>query len=267
MLFAAWCSLGLLAHLQIIPLAFTANEVWFYFTMAGVLGMFGTLLTVYRARIRLNWFLVIAATIIGLLGVRTALRAADWSGPIVMAYHDIVASKDNFNAENDVATDLLYKGHIVEAKLHAERSIAIYPTGLSYDTLALCFFASSQYPQAQQTFERALSLNKFDPDNNPSLIYDNYAAMLLYYGVPIRNAAIIRGALQKFPRDTTLWTYLALLEYKYNDAVGAKGALSEATRYGQVPDFIYTGIMTNKSVMISIEGNTTIIHKPMPSAR
>jgi hypothetical protein len=39
--FGAWASLGILAHLQIIPLDMTAAETWLYFPMPGILGMLG----------------------------------------------------------------------------------------------------------------------------------------------------------------------------------------------------------------------------------
>ncbi len=47
LLFATWSALGILVHIQIIPLDFTASEPWFYFSSAGVLGMIGIIVITF----------------------------------------------------------------------------------------------------------------------------------------------------------------------------------------------------------------------------
>ncbi len=69
--FAMWAALGLLTTIQVVALDMTASQTWFYFSMAGVLGMIGIVITVYPIRIRQVWLLIIAIILLGSLGTRT----------------------------------------------------------------------------------------------------------------------------------------------------------------------------------------------------
>jgi len=242
--FAAWASLGLLLCLQIIPLDMTACEVWFYFPMAGVLGMFGVILEAFKIRPR--WLLIIAAIVIGLLGFRTALRGLDWQNPTTLARRDIAASPDDFVAYNDLASSLSKQGHYQEAKGYLLRSISIYPTYFSYYNLGAISTGLGDYSGAITAYNDALKYG------NAVIIYENLGELSLIYGNPTSDGQLFTNALERFPQDAKLWAYLAILEDKYNDNAKAKIYISKAASYGQVPQVLYGKIMNNQPFTLSL---------------
>jgi hypothetical protein len=247
--FTAWSVFGLLMLLQIIPLDMTASEVWFYFPMAGVLGMAGVVLTVFPLRIRPSWLLIIAVLVISTLGIRTATRGLDWRNPYSLAYKDVATSREDYAAYTSLAGYLIERGNFSQAKAYAERSISIYPSYASYNDLGLASNYLGDYPEAVAAYSQGVKLY------DSSTLYENLGALTLVYGSPGSNKQFLLSAVDKFPQDYKLWLYLAILEDRYNDNAGAKVAISNAANYGQVPQFIYDHIMNNQPFTLNL-GNT-----------
>ena len=174
--FALWTVCGLLPYLQIIPLDMTVSETWFCFSMVGVLGIVGTVLLAFQAKIKPSWFLVGSVLIIGLLGARTAFRSTDWSSAYTLAKHDIAVSKENYNAYNDIAGELIIQGKYKEASQYAARSASIFPNYNNYANLGLALTDLGDYPKAVAAYNRGVSYGPF------SLIYENAGRLALVYG-------------------------------------------------------------------------------------
>jgi hypothetical protein len=98
--FAIWTALGLLLNLQIVPLDFTASDPWFYFPMAGLLGMIGVCITVFKFKIRFDekYIFIGTSILIILLGTLTILRTLDWTSQYKLATKDIAASSSEYIA-------------------------------------------------------------------------------------------------------------------------------------------------------------------------
>ncbi len=245
--FMAWTILGLVPYLQIVPLDMTVCEAWFYFSMAGVLGMIGIVLDVLLPRIRLNWLLIVAVLLIGTLGFRTALRGLDWRNPINLAYRDIAASKENYTAYTSLAGYSLELAKFSEARAYASRSTSIYPSYSGYNDLGLALYDLGDYSGAAQSYNLGLKLY------SSSELYENLGDLTLFYGNPNTNKQVLLNALEKFPQDYKLWTYLAILEDRYNDNADAKIAITNAARYGQVSQGLYDNIMNNRPFTLNLD--------------
>jgi tetratricopeptide (TPR) repeat protein len=252
--FATWSALGLLAHLQIIPLDMTASETWFYLSMAGVLGMIGVAITTLGPSIRLNRRLVFALmmALIVLFGVRTAIRGTDWSSQYSLAKHDIAASREDYVAEKDIAIYYFDNGYFSQAKVHATRSVDIFPNAINYNTLGQSLAVLGDSSGAAKAFTAGMKYQDLIQ------LYENMAALTAGYGNPSANKEFLLKAVNNFPRDANIWLYLAVLDYRNNDIADAKTAISQAYEYGQSSNtilIIYNRIMNNQPLNISFNPN------------
>lgn len=244
--FAIWSAIGLVLTTQIVPLDMTVSETWFSFSMVGVLGMIGVVLSVFRPRIKPVWMLIIAVIVVGSLGLRTAVRGLDWRSPYTLALKDLTVSKEDYNTYESIATELINQNNYSEAKLYVDKSIKIYPTYINYYSLGLILTYEKDYSRAMNAYEVGLTLG------NDISINQNLAALTLVTGDPQANKQLMLRALQTFPHDSNIWMYLAILDERNNDNTSAKVAIANAQAYGQVPGYIYDSIINNQPFTINI---------------
>jgi Flp pilus assembly protein TadD len=254
--FAAWSAIGLLAHLQIIPLDMTVSEPWFYFPMAGILGMIGVgasalAPSVHLPRVHLDRRALIAtgSILVVALGARTALRGTDYNSAYSLAQHDIAVSPEDYNAEITIAYHEAQQGNLGQAKEHAYHAVGVYGTSATYNTLGVILLDSGDYPQAKQAFLTALSYQE------SSLVYNNMAGLTALYGDPVENRALLTKGLQLFPQDGTLWLYLAILDQRNHNNAEARAAISQANAYGAGNQYAYTQIMNNAPITVPSHPN------------
>src|SRR5207248_10094559 len=87
--FTAWFLLGFLTHIQIIPLDGTVADRWFYFYMAGLLGILGMVAQQFNKKKYTMPATLIALVILLILGIKTITRNAEWSTPTQLYRHDL----------------------------------------------------------------------------------------------------------------------------------------------------------------------------------
>jgi hypothetical protein len=251
--FAVWTVVGLLPYLQIIPLDMTAYEAWFYFSIVGVLGMLGIVIEAYR--VRLKWIVIVGVAVIGLLGVRTALRGLDYSSQYSLSSKDIVASPSDYVAYNNVAGILLSRNQFSHAKPFAEKSVNIFPTSLNLNNLGLDLTDLGDYSGAKSAYERGINYNSF----YSQVIYENLADLTIVYGNPSTDGQFFTDALKKFPQDSEILMYLAIVEDEYNDNTMAKTYITKAAEDGQIPRVIYYEIINNKPLILNFNGTGKLV--------
>lgn len=256
--FAVWAVIGLGLYMQIIPgLDFTACEAWFYFAMAGILGMIGITLQSVKIRFRPEWlvWLAIAATVsvIVLLGVRSNLRGYDYKSQYNLAVHDLKVSPDDFAAMDDIAQYLDDNGKFQEAIKYAQQSIDIYPIVSNYNNLGVALQQTGNYQRAINAYDQALKYG------NMAIIYENLALIHFVYSKPLATSQFLKKALQEYPHDYKLWLYYAVFEGAIGSNADAVNAITTAASYGEVPPVIYNGIMQNKPFGVPILGKTLLV--------
>jgi tetratricopeptide (TPR) repeat protein len=242
LIFTTWAVLGLIIHLQLIPLDFTACEPWFYFSMAGVLGMVGVTISTLAPSLQVNQRLLsrVAVALIILLGVRTAARGTDWGNPYALAMQDISASKENYNAYNNVATSLMTQGRYKEAEPYAEQSIKLHSYYTNNFNLGLILSRLGNYPGAAKAYNNSLKYGDYI-----SAIH-GLGELTLVSGSPDANQRYLTNALKLYPQDPLLWSYLAVVYQQNHDNANAKIAIANARQYGSAPRTVYEGIMNNR---------------------
>lgn len=252
--FAAWTVMGLGLYMQIIPgLDFTACETWFYFAMAGLLGMIGIVLTTIRISFKSGWLIIPAVILITVLGVRSGIRGTDYKSQYNLAVHDLTVSNDNFAAMNNISQYLIDNSKYQEAASYAQRSIDIYPIVSNYINLGVALQQTGDYPGAIEAYNQALKYG------NVSIIYENLALIHIVYSQPAATVQFFKEALREYPHDFKLWLYYAVFEGAIGSNDNAKNAITNAAMYGNVPKIIYDGIMKDQSFTIPILGKTLLV--------
>jgi hypothetical protein len=245
--FALWFILGILLHLQIIPLDVTAAERWFYFPIVGILGMAGALVEAFNIDSRKNWKIVCIAILLVLLSVRTFIRSFDWRDEFTLDSHDIKVSQDAYDLENGLSAELNKQGKSEEGRIHAERSIALFPYFTNYINLGTSYIGLKDYRSAKDAYLKALQYGDY------YMVYENLGGLTLIVGNTNENIAFLKNSLQKFPQDAKLWLYYAIMEFRLGNIDIAKAAVANAHTYdqGSESDFFYYKIMNNQPFNIN----------------
>src|SRR5215469_1328879 len=244
-------------HSQIFPLDKTVADRWFYFTIAGLLGLLGLMYQeLYNKWSYLeNYLIPVAVILLILLSLRTIIRNTDWQNPLTLYTHDITQS-DNYDIENSLGVEYTTLKQYDLASFHLKRSIEMRPNeynlhneGVVYEDMGNLKVAAELYQEAL----KAKNYNLFIPHKHEITTYKSYASMLVFFGNPQVAVTFIQDALNDYPDDSDLWFFLALAEYK---AHNQQAALEDATKAYQLSPnqqdaFIYSHIQSNSSFTIN----------------
>ncbi len=220
--FLVWCIAGLMLHLQIIPLDGTVAERWFYFPMVGILGMLGIIATYFKINLKSKKLIFGIIVIICLLSIRTFVRSFDWRNDLTIATHDLKVSKEAYNLEDELSFYYFTKKDYQNVKVHAQNSIEIYPTSVSYNNLGAANFFLGNYKDSMDAYKKSLRFGDYQ------LTYDNVSALYLVYGDKKEGIEFIKKAIKKYPKDVALWVNLAKLEYKHGNKENARIDITRA---------------------------------------
>lgn len=254
--FACWSVLGILPYLQITPLDMTACETWFCFSMIGVLVMISLGILACKKRykkFRLEWIMVLLILLIVAFSVRTIVRGTNYSSQYNIAIHDLQVSKGDYSALNNIAQYMIDNKRYDEAKSYAEQSIAIFAGLGNYDNLGVAYHLSGKYDQAVTAYNKALSYGSMD------FVYENLGQIYIGNWQDPVTESFLKKALQLYPQDYKLLTYMAILKGAQDNNLEAKIYISKAVQYGSVPQFLYVSIMQHQSFELPIPTSSTPI--------
>jgi Flp pilus assembly protein TadD len=192
------------------------------------------------------------ALLIGIFGIRTAIRGLDYRNPIALAYKNISVSPTDYAAYNNLSSYFINQGNFKEGEIYAQKSVNIYPAYINLNNLGVSLLDLGDYAGAYNAYNQVLKLKN---GGNYNLVIDNLGGLTLEYGNPRSNALFLMNSLAKFPQDSRLWVYLALFDQQHGDNTNAQKAIKYAAKFGQIPQSIYDHIMDNTPFTINL-GNT-----------
>jgi len=245
--FFLWFFIGLLLHIQIIPLDATVAEGWFYFPIVGLLGLLGILFESYvinKSNRTIGYSVVVI--IVVFLSLRTFDRSFDWRNQYTFASHDIQVSQ-SYSLDSVLSSYYVGQGQYQKAKLYAQKSVTTYPSLLGYENLGVAEVGLKDYKEAKESYLKALHYGNYYQ------VYDNLGTLALQYGDQQENIQFLEKAIQQFPQDGHLWTCLAVLEYGQKNVDDAQYAITQAVKYNNDPNIvsIYEIIMNQKPLHIN----------------
>jgi len=218
--FTVWFLVGLILHSQIFPLDMTVADRWFYFDIAGLLGIIGFVLSrcnFLQSKKVYPYLATFASLIILLLGSRTVIRNGDWQNGEKLFLHDI-KTEDNFLNEEQLSQELLFEKKYPEALFHEQRSVAYFPNELNKYNVAYLYEITGNIPKAKNEYVSALRSGYYSPDNHRHYLatYQRLSNLLVLYDDPDTAQKFIKGAIKDYPDASSLWVRLSLSEYKLN---------------------------------------------------
>ena len=195
--FFLWFLIGLLPHLQIVPLNMTVAERWLYFPMIGLLGMIGTILSKFK--ITNLKFKIAGVVIISLLFLRSFVRTLDWRSGLSLYSRDI-RKDSSFDLQNNMGVELFRVRKYNEAKKYFEISTRLAPYWwVNWNNLGAAYEREHNFAKAQECYEKAIHNGKYP------LAYENLAKILVLRGKDKKKASeFVKKALQLFPESETL---------------------------------------------------------------
>lgn len=174
--FMVWFLIGLLPHLQIIPLNMTVAERWLYFPMIGLLGMLGSTieqLKVKNEKLRII-FLSIAVIIISTFSVRSFIRVLDWRNGLILFSRDI-RKDSSFDLQNNMGVELFRIGQYKEAKKYFEISTKLAPYWwVNWNNLGAIYEREKNYQKAKEYYQKAIDNGQY------YLAYENLLKLNTY---------------------------------------------------------------------------------------
>ncbi len=199
--FFLWFLVGMLLHIQLIPLDATVADRWFYLPFVGFIVC---LYFVYREIVKRNKFLhrrsitYIGIVVLCLFALRSFIRTFDWRDEITLYSHDIQVSS-NFILANALGTSYITKGDYKSAKPFVESSYVERPYYGNINNMAIIYASEKNIPKAKEYFLKAVE------NSNHYMVYENYSSFLILYGFKEEAAKFTKESLEKFPRSAILW--------------------------------------------------------------
>lgn len=217
LLFFFWFLIGLLPHLQIVPLNMTVAERWLYFPMIGLLGMIGSLCHsehIRQAQCRLreesseakkdssyahkSLRMTISVTIIILLFVRSFVRILDWRNGLSL-YGSSISATSSFDLQNNMGVELFRAGRYTDAKKYFEVSTRLAPYWWVNWNNGATYEREHNIVKAQECYKKAIRNGDYE------LAYENLAKIMGAQGRDKNKAkAFLKKALLLFPENETL---------------------------------------------------------------
>jgi len=204
--FFLWFLVGLLSHLQIIPLNMTVAERWLYFPMIGLLGMIGVVLssppsTKLEGRLRRGSSLLfsLGIVIILLLSIRSFIRTLDWQNGLTLFGHDIKKTS-SFDLQNNLGVELFRAGRFDQAKKYFEISTNLAPYWwVNWNNLGAIYEREKNYEKAVKYYQKAVDNGQY------YLAYENLAKLLVLHGNDQKKTEeFLQKALELFPENMNL---------------------------------------------------------------
>ncbi len=198
--FFLWFLVGLLPHLQIIPLNMTVAERWLYFPMIGLLGMIGSLLD--KSKIQMTKSKIIIALtilIIFIFSVRSFIRVLDWQNGLALYSRDI-KKNSSFDLQNNLGVELFRAGRFDQAKKYFEISTDLAPYWwVNWNNLGASFEREKNYKKAADYYQKSINNGQY------YLAYENLAKILVLHGKDQKKTEdFLQRALKLFPENQNL---------------------------------------------------------------
>ena len=196
--FFLWFLIGLLPHLQIIPINMTVAERWLYFPMIGLLGMIGSIMSSSRRRgSRLLFSL--GVVIILIFSMRSFVRTLDWRNGLTLFSHDI-KKNSSFDLQNNFGTELFRVGRYEEAKKYFEISTKLAPYWwVNWNNLGASYEHEKNYQKAAEYYQKSIDSGQY------YLAYENLAKILVFHGKDKKRAEqFLQKSLDIFPNNPIL---------------------------------------------------------------
>ncbi len=230
--FVVWFILGLIPHMQIIPLDGTVATRWFYLPIIGLLGIIGIFLqNSIKSRNIKTIFILFSLLILALFSVRTFTRNTDFKDNLTLMCHDADVSHDNFALENSCGISLLSIGSLDKAQKHFEKSVSLAPYyGTNYWGLGVVLGSKAELQKSRVLYNKSVIALKTAIQKTPLVprSYESLGYLYAHYEDTQTAKNFLASSLKRFPNSNVLWLNYARVEYILGESKTALQAITNA---------------------------------------
>ena len=221
---------GLLPHLQLIPLDATIAERWFYVPIIGILGTLLILLETYWWVLPRRVSVGFISLVIVLLVAWTLIRTFGWYDSKTLLTRDVALTPGNYYLENTLGALYLQEKNYALAKPHIEKSVAAYPYYGNLANMGIVYLKEKDYEKARMYFTQSI-----DAKGNYTT-YQNFANFLLYIMKDYSGARdFALGSIKRYPKAGLMWLVLAQADYRLGNQALALGEAETAFKLQPFP--------------------------------
>jgi len=255
--FCMWFFSGFGIITQIYPLDATVADRWFYFPLAGLLGIIGVFMQSVTWHSTIKKVGVFAGICLVLLfSVRTIIRNSNWSDGITLFSHDIKIS-DNPNLEGNLAYELLLANRYTEGIYYLQKSTQAEPNASDLYDLGSLYEQSHNYQKAIYYYSLSLKQNDGTYGNNEvrKNAYDGLSRILTLHQDPKNAKKFLERALKIYPKEGSYWAYLAIVDYTLGGQDEALKAAENAKTllHNATVDKLYYRIYNKKPLNLKVQ--------------
>lgn len=235
--FLLWFLLGIVMHMQIIPLDATVAARWFYFPIIGLLGLLGTIVssvTILNKAIK-RLAIAVAVIVIILLSGKTIVRNTNWVNTLTLCIHDLPMSTDSYSLQAACASELLKVGRLREAQSHYAIAAKLAPEwGPNWYQYGVSYEYAKDIAKAREYYRKSIQLS-----NEVNGYVSLASTYLKYENNPQEAKKIVEEGLKSYPNYQRLQLYLAVCEYKLNNKQRALEIATRAYQTDPSPEAVY----------------------------
>lgn len=258
--FSIWFLVGVSFISQIFPLDMTVADRWFYFPIAGLLGIIGVAIEYFgflsdKKRVVFFSFGVVALI---LLICRTFVRSLNWYDNLTLMSHD---SKiiSNFDIENTLGTELLKVGEFDMAISHLEKSVNLDPYDTNISNLGVAYLNAGQEQKAEMYYVKAINAKTKNTDghihNRP--VWLNLTYFLVSHNKVREAQAYLEKTLDDYPDDVFFLQLMAIAQERLGRHADALVTAKKAYDFSPSQDtyYIYNQILNGLPIKIGGDGS------------
>lgn len=247
--FALWFILGLMLHLQFIPLDATVADRWFYFPFVGLLGIIGLFCTLpIFKKISREVLLIGAIVVIVILSLRTMVRNTNWNTMLTLCQHDLQVVPESYNVQSVCGGELFKAGRFEESKQYFAVASQLAPKwGTNWYQYGLSYEYTKDVTSARKYYRKSITLS------NEVNAYVSLAATYLKYDKDPKVAKeIVEEGLKHYPNYQRLQLYLAVCDYQLGDKQKAFELATRIHQSAPSPEsaYVLNQIMQNQKIVL-----------------
>lgn len=249
--FLLWFIFGILSLSPFTPLDLTVADRYFYFPLAGLLGVIGVFCNSLKIQNKNYKYLIgiMLTIIVVLLSFRTIVRNDNWKSYFNLVKHDIQI-ENNFNMQTMYGMLLVFENKDYKSALpYFLKSVEMFPHESNLKNLGSTYLELGEKDKAQEYFYKALEGRNFSSrkTHNKST-YDALTNLLFSNRDFIEVKKIAAQGIREHPEHFRLYVLLAISEYELNNQEAALKAAYEAYKLSPNDQtrFLYTKIKSGE---------------------
>ena len=243
--FCLWFAMGIILHIQILPLDFTVSDRWFYFPIIGFLGLVGVAIQILKITPKV--LIAVSLIIIIILSMRTIDRNKNWKDGFTLYSHDLAFAKDNVYLNGLLGNEYMNMGKYDDALVYFYKVAKLTPLQeRNWINIGASYYLKGDLKLSEKYFRKAAEVGKSQTK------YDRLGQLYIQEKRFKEAKSVYELAAKEFPKYQRVQLYLAYCEYNLHNK---QKALEIATKaYQENPtsesQYVLTQITNDQEIKL-----------------